>query len=88
MQNSVLDSSTSINRFILRKCNPKLLNVNNTPVKTIFDSSTETFNNKLSAINSNYYPMTQNLFNNNITLFPITAYYSNPMRVVGSIPYI
>ena len=88
MQNSVLTSSTALSRSVLRKSNPKILNVNNTPVKTIFDSSTETFNHKLLAINSNYYPLTQNLINNNKTLFPITRYYGNPMRVIGSIPYI
>lgn len=88
MQNSVLTSSTATNRLILRKSNPKILNVNNTPVKTILDSSLSTRITKLLAINSNYYPLTQNLVNNNTTLFPVTKYYGNPMRVVGSIPYI
>lgn len=86
MQNSVLTSSTALSRLILRRCNfadKEFLNIKTTP-----DSSSETFNQKLLAINFNYFPLTQNLLNNNKTLFPITRYYGNPMRVVGSIPYI
>jgi len=60
-QNSILTSFTATNRFILRKCNPKLLNVNNTPVKTIFDSSWETRLKELSATNFNYHPNKRNL---------------------------
>jgi len=88
MQNSVLTSSTATNRLILRKSNPKILNVKNTPVKTIWDSSLSTRITKLLSINSNYYPLTQNLINNNTTRFPVTKYYGNPMSVIGSIPYI
>jgi len=60
-QNSILTSFTATNRFILRKCNPKLLNVNNTPVKTVFDSSWETRLKELSATNFNYHPNKRNL---------------------------
>ena len=60
-QSSILTSFTATNRFILRKCNPKLLNVNNTPVKTVFDSSWETRLKELSATNFNYYPAKRNL---------------------------
>ncbi len=60
-QNSILTSFTAINRLILRKCNPKLLNVNNTPVKTVFDSSWETRLKELSATNFNYHPNKRNL---------------------------
>ena len=60
-QNSILTSFTATNRFILRKCNPKLLNVNNTPVKTVFDSSWETRLKEFSATNFNYHPTKRNL---------------------------
>ena len=60
-QSSILTSFTATNRFILRKCNPKLLNVNNTPVKTVLDSSWETRLKELSATNFNYYPAKRNI---------------------------
>ncbi len=60
-KNSILTSFTALNRLILRKCNPKLLNVNNTPVKTVFDSSWETRLKELSATNFNYHPNKRNL---------------------------
>lgn len=60
-QNSILSSFTATTRFILRKCNPKLLNVNNAPVKTVFDSSWETRRKELSATNFNYHPAKRNI---------------------------
>jgi len=88
MQNSVLTSSTALNRLILRRCDPPGTGSDDIVIKTVWDSSLSTRITKLLAINSNYFPLTQNLINNRTTLFPITRYYSNPMRVIGSIPYI
>ena len=87
MQNSVLTSSTALNRLILRRCDPPGVGLEDLLIKPA-DSSLSTRITKLNAINSNYFPLTQNLANNRTTRFPITRYYSNPMRVIGSIPYI
>jgi hypothetical protein len=86
MQNSVLSSSTALNRSILRRCVPSALGLDDLVVKSVSDSSLAIRINKLLAINSNYYPLNQNLTNNNNkTPFPATKYYGNPMPSVGSI---
>ena len=64
-QNSILTSFTATNRFILRKCNPKLLNVNNASMKTVFDSSFETSLKEHSAINYKYNPSKPNVKHSN-----------------------
>ncbi len=82
MQNSVLTSSTALNRLILRRCEQ------NSFSRIVSDSSVETNLTKLLAINYNYFPLVQNLRNNRTTLFPVTQYYGNPMPSIGSISYI
>ena len=88
MQNSVLTSSTALHRLILRRCDSSGTGPDDLVIKTVWDSSLSTRITKLLAINSNYFPLRQNLAENRTTLFPVTRYYSNPMRVIGSIPYI
>ena len=88
MQNSVLTSSTAMNRSILRRCDPPGIGPEDLVIKSVWDSSLFTRISKLLAINSNYYPLNQNLVNNNTTRFPLVKYYGNPMPSIGSIVYL